>query len=59
MKSPRNKTINISAEEGREYLERCISVSKPAILSDITDKTIIGDTFREELCRPCNSRSAV
>lgn len=46
MKSPRNKTINISAEEGREYLERCISVSKPAELSNITDKTIIGDTFR-------------
>lgn len=46
MKAPRNKTIDITAAEGRQYLERCVSVNSPAVLMDILDKTIIGDTFR-------------
>ena len=45
MKSPRNKTINISVDEGREYLERCISAESPVDLNVITDKTILGDTL--------------
>lgn len=43
-KAKRNKTIDLSIEEGGEYLDRCITVSKPQPdLSRITDKTIVGD----------------
>ena len=45
MKSPRNKTINISVEDGREYLDRCVRLDRPADINDILDKTILGDTF--------------
>lgn len=45
MKSERNKTIDISVEDGTCYLERCISLSQPAVVDAITDKTILGDTF--------------
>ena len=45
MKTTRNKTIDISVEEGRCYLDRCLKVSTPASLEDILDKTIIGDSF--------------
>ncbi|MBQ6387447.1 MAG: site-specific DNA-methyltransferase [Ruminococcus sp.] len=45
MKSDRNKTIDISVNEGRTYLERCISVEKLARIEDVLDKTILGDTF--------------
>ena len=45
MKSERNKTIDISIEDGACYLERCISVNQPTVVDAITDKTILGDTF--------------
>ena len=45
MKAGRNKTIDISIEEGRCYLNRCIHISEPCSLDIITDKTIVGDTF--------------
>jgi len=45
MKSERNKTINLSVEEGKEYLDRCISVTEKTELKSILDKTVIGDTF--------------
>ena len=45
MKADRNKTIDISVEEGEKYLEKCISVTKPASVEEIVDKTILGDTF--------------
>lgn len=45
MKAGRNKTIDITVEEGKEYLNRCIKVSKPASIEDICNKTIVGDTF--------------
>lgn len=45
MKSERNKTIDLTVEAGREYLERCVSVTEKAALSDVLDKTILGDTF--------------
>lgn len=45
MKADRNKTIDLTVEEGREYLERCISVDSTARLEDILDKTILGDTL--------------
>jgi len=43
MKSSRNKTIDISVGEGQEYLSRCISLDTPPELSDILDRTILGD----------------
>ena len=47
MKAGRNKTIDISVEEGREYLKRCIkaeNLQKKLKLSDVLDKTILGDS---------------
>ena len=45
MKAERNKTIDITVEEGKAYLDRCITVSQKAEVSSILDKTILGDTF--------------
>ena len=45
MKANRNRTIDISVDEGRCYLDRCLKVNQPASLEDILDKTIIGDSF--------------
>lgn len=45
-KSSRNKTIDISVEDGKEYLSRCISVdSVITSISDIMNKTVLGDAF--------------
>lgn len=43
MKASRNKTIDISIEEGKQYLDRCISICEPAGVDSILNKTIIGD----------------
>ncbi len=45
MKAERNKTIDITVEEGKKYLEKCISVTQKTETSSVLDKTIIGDTF--------------
>ncbi len=45
MKAERNKTIDITVEEGKKYLERCISVTQKVEASSVLDKTIVGDTF--------------
>lgn len=48
MKSPRNKTIDLSVQEGADYLSKCLrphSSGEPFTLSQITDKTICADTF--------------
>lgn len=56
IKSPRNKTIDFTAEEGAKWIERCIRLEKNEQLGElgqkvsfladtIRDKTIIGDTF--------------
>lgn len=45
MKSERNKTIDITIEEGQEYLDKCIKLDCKTELSQILDKTIMGDTF--------------
>ena len=42
-KAGRNRTIDISVEDGRRYLERCISVNNKVEIADVVDKTIIGD----------------
>jgi len=46
IKSARNKTIDISLEEGRHYLERCIRVEAPVTLDDVLGRTINGDFFK-------------
>ena len=45
MKAPRNKTIDLSVEEGRVWLDRCLRLSAPAALGDVLDRTICGDSF--------------
>jgi len=44
-KAPRNKTIDFSAEEGREYIERCITPSIPQSIEQLRNKTLLGDAF--------------
>ena len=40
----RNKTINTSVEEGKRFLDRCISVREPETdTGRVMDKTIWGD----------------
>lgn len=46
MKSARNKTIDLSLEAGAAYLQRCAAVSAPAQLSQVLDRTILGDAFQ-------------
>ena len=55
MKSIRNKTIDITVEEGQQYLERCISVQQHMKLPDVLDKTILGDTMQVLPYLPPNS----
>lgn len=45
MKALRNKTIDISVEEGMKYLSECIKVNSAVKKEDILDKTITGDSF--------------
>jgi len=45
MKAERNKTIEITVEEGKEYLEKCIHVTDKVEVPDVLDKTIVGDSF--------------
>lgn len=45
MKAERNKTIEMTVKEGKEYLAKCIHVSQKKELVDILDKTIVGDTL--------------
>jgi len=46
MKSERNKTIDISVEDGKEYLDLCKSIENLKNMKDIEDEIIIGDTFK-------------
>ncbi len=46
MKAERNKTIDISVEEGAEYLKRCLFAEKmpeKVQAGDVLDRTIVGD----------------
>ncbi len=47
-KSPRNKTLDISIEEGMEYFNHCIDQTTTNLnnLKNILNKTICGDTFQ-------------
>lgn len=54
-KSPRNKTIDISVDEGRHYLKRCKTLDKPAAIEEVKNKTILGDVFKVIPCLPPKS----
>ncbi len=55
VKSSRNKTIDTTVEQGREYLARCISINTTQAIEAVTNKTIIGDTFSVMPLLPHNS----
>ena len=56
VKSQRNKTIDFPVEAGREYLSRCIGVvSAQNSLTDIVNKTILGDSFAVMPLLPADS----
>lgn len=44
-KSSRNKTIDISIEEGQHFLDKTITLKESLPIEDLTNKTIVGDTF--------------
>lgn len=54
-KSVKNKTIDISVEDGQQYIERCVVVHEPVTLQNVLDKTIIGDTMQVLPCLPAHS----
>ena len=45
MKASRNKTLDISVEEGKEYLKKCITVDSHVEKSKILNKTVLGDSM--------------
>lgn len=45
MKAERNKTIDFSLDEGKPYLEKCISVTEKKSAAEIINRTINGDTL--------------
>ena len=45
MKSPKNKTIDFTLEEGKHFLGRCVKVNSAVETDKILDKTILGDTL--------------
>ena len=45
MKTGRNKTIDMTVEEGGKYLERCLRLTEAMPLDSVLDRTIWGDTF--------------
>ena len=52
MKSERNKTIDFSAEEGAEYLARCVRVHAPVPRGEIENRVVAGDAFEVMPCLP-------
>lgn len=57
IRSQRNKTLDMTVEEGYKYLERCIkseTIKSKIKVSDIIDKTINGDTFETLSLLPYN-----
>lgn len=45
MKSLKNKTIDFTLEEGKPFVDRCISLDSDTTLDKLLDKTIIGDSL--------------
>ena len=48
-KAPRNKTIDTSVSDGKQYLDKCVQVTQSTTLDAVLDSTILGDTF--EVCK--------
>ena len=46
MKSPRNKTIDFSLEEGKTFIDKCMRVTTNSTIEELLDKTIIGDSMQ-------------
>ena len=46
MKSPKNKTIDFSVEEGKTFLDKCVTISSKTTIDELLDKTIIGDSLK-------------
>ena len=44
-KSPRNKTIATTVDEGQKWLSRCISLRPGEPLPELRDRTVLGDSF--------------
>ena len=55
IKSARNKTIDFSLEEGKEYLSRCISIDRACSIEEVLDRTITGDCLQVMDCLPRGS----
>ena len=55
MKAERNKTIDFSLEEGKKYIDKCVTLTTPKSISDVLDKTILGDTLESIKYIPHNS----
>ncbi len=45
MKAKRNKTIDISPEEGMEFFSKCLTLKEKADLDTVQDKTLVGDSL--------------
>ena len=45
MKAARNRTLDITAEEGAEYLARCLRPTGPLSLPEVLNRTLCGDSF--------------
>lgn len=46
MKSSRNKTIDISRDEGKEYFNRAIKLENPVEIDEVINKSIHGDNLK-------------
>lgn len=46
MKSQKNKTIDFSIDEGKPFIDRCITVSSPIAMDKLLDKTILGNSLQ-------------
>ncbi len=55
-KADRNRTIDLTVEEGQHYRARCLSLSTPASLAEVVNRTIIGNMLT--VC-PCLPRQSV
>lgn len=51
-KAPRNKTIDFPVAEGKQYLDRCVSISGEVNIEAVLDRTILGDSLAVMPCLP-------
>ncbi len=46
IKSPRNKTLDLNLDEGRRYLERCLTLTARPPAEQVVNRTINGDSLK-------------